>query len=252
MSAGAERHAPAAAATAALPVIEARHVTRILPGIVPTTLVHDIDLAIRANEFVAITGPSGSGKSSLLYLLGLLDMPTSGEVLIRGRATAHMDEEERAATRLSLLGFVFQFHFLLPEFTLLDNIMLPMRALGRLSNEAMKARAIDLLGSFGLGDHVTKRPDQLSGGQRQRVAVARALANEPPIILADEPTGSLDSKASGQVFQVLRELVDKHGKTVVAVTHDMNLADRMDRHIELRDGGIVADEYHHPAVKAPR
>jgi len=244
MSAGAERHAPAAAATAALPLIEARHVTRILPGIVPTTLVHDIDLAIRANEFVAITGPSGSGKSSLLYLLGLLDMPTAGEVLIRGRATAHMDEEERAATRLSLLGFVFQFHFLLPEFTVLDNVMLPMRALGVLSAEGMRTRARDLLGSLGLGDHMSKRPDQLSGGQRQRVAVARALANEPPIILADEPTGSLDSKASGQVFDVLRDLVDKYGKTVVAVTHDLALAARMHRHIELLDGRVVADEQH--------
>ena len=244
MSAGTERHAPAAAATAALPLIEARHVTRILPGIVPTTLVHDIDLAIRANEFVAITGPSGSGKSSLLYLLGLLDMPTAGEVLIRGRATAHMDEEERAATRLSLLGFVFQFHFLLPEFTVLDNVMLPMRALGALSAEGMRTRARDLLGSLGLGDHMTKRPDQLSGGQRQRVAVARALANEPPIILADEPTGSLDSKASGQVFEVLRDLVDKYGKTVVAVTHDLALAARMHRRIELLDGRVVADEQH--------
>ena len=238
--------------SAEVPLIEARNVTRILPGIVPTTLVHDINLTIHDNEFVAITGPSGSGKSSLLYLLGLLDLPTSGEVLIRGRATVHMGEDERALTRLTLLGFVFQFHFLLPEFTLLDNIMLPMRALGRLSNAAMRTRARDLLGSLGLGDHMPKRPDQLSGGQRQRVAVARALANEPPIILADEPTGSLDSKASQQVFQVLRELVDRHGKTVVAVTHDMGLADRMDRHIELRDGGIVADEYHHPVVKAPR
>jgi lipoprotein-releasing system ATP-binding protein len=232
----------------AMPLIEARNVTRILPGIVPTTLVHGIDLAIRDNEFVAITGPSGSGKSSLLYLLGLLDLPTSGEVLIHGRATAHMDEAERALTRLSLLGFVFQFHFLLPEFTVLDNVMLPMRALGALSAAAMQARARDLLVSLGLGDHATKRPDQLSGGQRQRAAVARALANEPPIILADEPTGSLDSKASEQVFDVLRDLVDKHGKTVVAVTHDLGLASRMHRHIELLDGRIVADELHRLGV----
>ena len=147
-----------------------------------------------------------------------------------------MDEEERALTRLSLLGFVFQFHFLLPEFTVLDNVMLPMRALGQLSAEAMRERARDLLASLGLADHMHKRPDQLSGGQRQRVAVARALANEPPVILADEPTGSLDSKASEQVFQMLRDLVDKHGKTVVAVTHDLGLAERMDRRIELLDG----------------
>lgn len=228
------------------PIIETRAVTRILPGIVPTTLVQNITLAIGQNEFVAITGPSGSGKSSLLYLLGLLDLPTTGEVLIRGRATAHMDEEERAFTRLSLLGFVFQFHFLLPEFTVRDNVMLPMRALGKLSVAEQRERAGGLLASLGLGDHLHKTPDQLSGGQRQRVAVARALANDPPVILADEPTGSLDSKSSEQVFLLLRELVDKFGKTVVAVTHDLGLAERMDRHIELLDGRVVADEQHHP------
>jgi lipoprotein-releasing system ATP-binding protein len=242
----------ASKAQAATPLIEARDVSRILPGIVPTTLVQGINLAIADNEFVAITGPSGSGKSSLLYLLGLLDLPTTGEVLIRGRATVHMDEEERARTRLTQLGFVFQFHFLLPEFTILDNVMLPMRALGRLPVEAMRARARDLLASLGLADHVHKRPDQLSGGQRQRVAVARALANEPPILLADEPTGSLDSHASEQVFEVLRELVDKQGKTVVAVTHDLALAERMDRHVELLDGQIVADEQHRLGVTGRR
>lgn len=226
------------------PLIEARKVTRILPGVVPTTLVQDVSLRIMRNEFMAITGPSGSGKSSLLYLLGLLDLPTSGEVLIRGRDTTHMDEEERAFARLSLLGFVFQFHFLLPEFTVLDNVMLPMRALGRLSGEAQRERASMLLTSLGLGDHLGKRPDQLSGGQRQRVAVARSLANEPPVILADEPTGSLDSKSSEQVFEVLRALVREHGKTVVAVTHDLGLAERVGRHIELLDGRIVSDDMH--------
>jgi len=229
------------------PLIEAHNVTRILPGIVPTTLVQDVSLRIMPNEFMAITGPSGSGKSSLLYLLGLLDLPTSGEVLIRGRDTTHMDEEERAFTRLSLLGFVFQFHFLLPEFTVLDNVRLPMRALGRLSAEAQRERSAMLLTSLGLGDHLSKRPDQLSGGQRQRVAVARALANEPPVILADEPTGSLDSKSSEQVFEVLRQLVREYGKTVVAVTHDLGLAERMDRHVELLDGRIVSDDIHQHA-----
>ena len=226
------------------PLIEARKVTRILPGIVPTTLVREVNLSIGARDFVAITGPSGSGKSSLLYLLGLLDLPTEGEVLINGRATAHMDEEERALTRLTFLGFVFQFHFLLPEFTVRDNVMLPMRALGRLSAREMIERADALLGSLGLGDHRLKRPDQLSGGQRQRVAVARALANEPPVILADEPTGSLDSKSSVQVFEVLHSLVEEHGKTVVAVTHDMGLAERMHRHVELLDGRVVGDAAH--------
>ncbi|MCC6778034.1 MAG: ABC transporter ATP-binding protein [Hyphomicrobiales bacterium] len=222
-------------------LIEARRVTRILPGIVPTTLVHDVDLGIRENELIAITGPSGSGKSSLLYLLGLLDLPTAGEVVIDGTATARMDENARAFTRLSRIGFVFQFHFLLPELTVADNVMLPMRALAKLSREEMRARAHAILGSLGLTEHVDKRPEQLSGGQRQRVAVARALANDPPIILADEPTGSLDSKASEQVFQVLQALVKERGKTVVAVTHDLSLAARMDRRIELVDGAIVAD-----------
>jgi lipoprotein-releasing system ATP-binding protein len=225
-------------AKSSVPLIEARKVTRILPGVVPTTLVRNIDLQIRDREFVAITGPSGSGKSSLLYLLGLLDVPTSGEVLVKGRSTSNMDDDELASTRLSMLGFVFQFHFLLPEFCILDNVALPMRALAALPPEAIQQRARDLLTSLGLADHVNKRPDQLSGGQRQRVAVARALANDPTVILADEPTGSLDSKSSEQVFEVLREIVDR-GKTVVAVTHDLDLAERMDRRIHLIDGAIT-------------
>jgi lipoprotein-releasing system ATP-binding protein len=231
----------AAAASSAAPLLEAHAVTRILAELVPTTLVHDIDLTIRDNELVAITGPSGSGKSSLLYLLGLLDVPTAGEVRIRGRATSAMDEEERAFTRLSTIGFVFQFHFLLPEFSARDNVMLPMRALGRLSLRQMREHADALLASLGLAEHAGKRPDQLSGGQRQRVAVARALANEPPLILADEPTGSLDSKSSEQVFEILRDLVARSGKTVVAVTHDLRLAARMGRRIQLADGAVVAD-----------
>ncbi len=225
-----------------VPLIETRAVTRILPGIVPTTLVRDVSLTIGEREFVAITGPSGSGKSSLLYLLGLLDLPTSGEVMIRGRATSSMSDAERGEVRLSTLGFVFQFHFLLPEFTILHNVMLPMRALAAVSEEAMRERAALLLNALGLGEHIQKRPDQLSGGQRQRVAVARALANDPPLILADEPTGSLDSKSSEQVFQILRDVVDDRGKTVVAVTHDLGLADRMHRRIQLIDGAITADE----------
>jgi lipoprotein-releasing system ATP-binding protein len=224
------------------PLIEARGVTRILSGVVPVTLVQDVDLAIMAREFVAITGPSGSGKSSLLYLLGLLDLPTSGDVLIDGLSTTHMTEEDRAEVRLTRLGFVFQFHFLLPEFTITENVALPMRALGRLSNRAIVARAEDLLASFGLGDHLRKTPDQMSGGQRQRVAVARSLANDPPVILADEPTGSLDSVSTAQVFGILHDLVAVHGKSVIAVTHDLALAAKMHRRIHIVDGRVEKDE----------
>ncbi|MBB98916.1 MAG: ABC transporter ATP-binding protein [Rhodobacteraceae bacterium] len=234
------KRSDAGAATAGPPLIEARGLTRILPGLIPVTLVRDIDLVIEAGEFVAITGPSGSGKSSLLYLLGLLDTPTSGEVLINGLPTHLHSEAWRARERLSTLGFVFQFHFLLPEFSVLENVMIPMRKLGRLSVAEMRARAVDILSELGLGDHVGKLPIQLSGGQRQRVAVARALANDPPVILADEPTGSLDSASSDQVFKTLRHLVDDHGKTVIAVTHDLDMAARMDRRLHLVDG-MLAD-----------
>lgn len=221
------------------PLIEARKLTRILPETVPVTLVQDIDLTVSRNEFLAITGPSGSGKSSLLYLLGLLDRPTGGTLLVEGRDTGTMDEAALAETRLSMMGFIFQFHFLLPEFTARDNIAIPMRKLGRLSRQQIDRRAEELLGSLGLGDHIHKRPDQLSGGQRQRVAVARALANDPVILLADEPTGSLDSRSSEQVFDTLRALVHERGKTVAMVTHDLDMANRADRRVHMVDGRIV-------------
>ena len=223
-------------------LIEARQVTKVLSGIVPVTLVQDINLAIMPREFIAITGPSGSGKSSLLYLLGLLDLPTTGDILIDGRSTTTMTERERARVRLTRLGFVFQFHFLLPEFTITENVALPMRGLGKLPPRAITVRAEELLDSFGLGDHRHKNPDQLSGGQRQRVAVARALANDPPVILADEPTGSLDSASTAQVFGILSDLVALRGKTVVAVTHDLNLASQMHRRVHVVDGRVMKDE----------
>ncbi|SDA73511.1 ABC transporter ATP-binding protein [Sinorhizobium sp. NFACC03] len=222
-------------------LIETRDLTRILWETVPVTLVKDISLVIGEQEFVAVTGPSGSGKSSLLYLLGLLDRPTGGTLVIRGRDTARMDEDERAATRLANIGFVFQFHFLLPEFTARENVEIPMRKLGRLGRNEMRQRASDLLAALGLADHLDKRPDQLSGGQRQRVAVARALANDPPLILADEPTGSLDSQSSEQVFKILETLVRTRGKTVVAVTHDLDMASRMDRRLHLIDGRLTTE-----------
>jgi lipoprotein-releasing system ATP-binding protein len=220
-------------------MLDMRQVAKVYrTELVETHALRALDLHVREGEFVAVTGPSGSGKSSLLYLLGLLDRPTTGTLTIGGRDTAPMNERERARTRLSMLGFVFQFHFLLPEFTARENVEIPMRKLGRLTRPEMRERAGELLSSLGLGEHLDKRPDQLSGGQRQRVAVARSLANDPPLILADEPTGSLDSTSSEQVFAILETLVRERGKTVVAVTHDLDMAARMDRRIHIVDGKI--------------
>jgi lipoprotein-releasing system ATP-binding protein len=223
----------------ATPLIKLENVTRTIGDGVLTTLVRDIDLDICGGEFAAIVGPSGSGKSSLLYLLGLLDAPTSGNVIVNGKNANHLEESARAHLRLSLLGFVFQFHFLLPEFTALANVMLPMRALGKLDDRAMRKRALDLLASLDLEEHGHKTPGQLSGGQRQRVAIARALANEPMVLLADEPTGNLDSASSEQVLGIFRNLVDETGRAIVMVTHDLDLAARTDRRITIVDGRIA-------------
>lgn len=223
----------------ATPLIEARGVTRVLTGEIETTLVGGIDLTIGPGEFVAITGPSGSGKSSLMYLLGLLDSPTSGEILVQGKPTARMPEDDRARLRLETLGFVFQFHFLLAEFSALDNVMLPMRALASLTPAQMQASALDILTQLGLKDHAHKRPDQLSGGQRQRVAIARALANDPMVILADEPTGNLDTASTEQVFDIIRRLVGEGGRSVIIVTHDPHLAKRASRRLHVVDGKLA-------------
>jgi len=226
---------------AARPALEARGVTRVLPGPLPVTLVRDIDLVFPRGQFATITGPSGSGKSSLLYLLGLLDTPTEGQVLIDGEDTARLDADARARLRLERLGFVFQFHFLLPEFTVLDNMLIPMRRLGQLTPNEMRERAAGILAELGLGDHLARRPDQLSGGQRQRAAVARALANDPLILLADEPSGSLDTENSRIVFDILARLAHEDNRTVVVVTHELELAATSDRQIRLVDARIVED-----------
>jgi lipoprotein-releasing system ATP-binding protein len=214
-------------------------ITRELPGPVPVTLVRDVDLEVRPGEFVAITGPSGSGKSSLLYLLGLLDRPTAGTITLDGLDTGALDADQAAQLRLARLGFVFQFHFLLPEFTAQANVEIPMRRLRRLDDDAIRARARQLLESLELGEHRHKRPDQMSGGQRQRVAIARALANDPPILLADEPTGNLDTHTAHLVFELFRDLAHGQGRSVVVVTHDVELARLADRRIHLVDGVIV-------------
>ena len=222
-------------------ILRTERLGRVLPAVVPVTLLADVSLGFERASFSVITGPSGSGKSSLLYLLGLLDVPTSGEVFVEDVATSAMDDAARTRLRLAAFGFVFQFHFLLPEFTVLDNVMLPMRQLGRLSRAAMRVRAMELLESLDMADQANKRPDALSGGQRQRTAVARALANDPPVVLADEPTGALDTKNAAAVFAVLAGLAAQ-GRTVIAVTHDEGLAATAARRIHLVDGRVVRDE----------
>ncbi len=220
-------------------VLQGVGLTRILPGINPVTLIADVDVSFDAGSFSVITGPSGSGKSSLLYLLGLLDPPTRGDVLVDGQPTAALDGEARARLRLERFGFVFQFHFLLPEFTVLDNVMLPMRQLRRLTAAQMRERALSLLASLGMAGKANSLPAALSGGERQRSAIARALANDPQFILADEPTGALDTRNGAAVFAIMRALA-KEGRTVIAVTHDEGLAATADHRIRLVDGRLVA------------
>ena len=224
----------------AAPLLAAEGVTRRLPEGV--ALVSDITLGIAGGEFVAITGPSGSGKSSLLYLLGLLDRPTSGRILLEGTDTARLAPPDLAALRLARLGFVFQFHFLLPEFSALDNVLIPMRRRGALKPEAARARALALLGTLGLAEAAAKLPEQLSGGMRQRVAIARALANDPVLLMADEPTGNLDTRNAAAVFDIFAKLAAEEGRAVLVVTHDADLACRATRRIHLVDGRIVSDE----------
>ena len=224
---------------ARIPVVRTEGLRRVLPGLIPTVLVDGIDLEIYRGEFVAITGPSGSGKSSLLYLLGLLDPPTSGRIVLDGMDVANLPEDTLAGIRLQKLGFVFQFHFLLVEFTALENVMLPMQRLGALPPAAQRQRAEQLLVDLGLADHIHKRPDQVSGGQRQRIAIARALANDPLIILADEPTGNLDTKSSANVRDILTDLAHRAGKTIITVTHEMDFAAAADRRLHLVDGRLT-------------
>ncbi|MBJ7251926.1 MAG: ABC transporter ATP-binding protein [Acetobacteraceae bacterium] len=220
-------------------LLEAQHITRRLPEGV--TLVADASLKVERGEFIAITGPSGSGKSSLLYLLGLLDRPTEGRVLLEGRDTASLSAAELANLRLKRLGFVFQFHFLLPEFSTLDNVLIPMRRLGRLKDAAARAQAMKLLEALGMAEAAAKLPEQLSGGMRQRAAIARALANDPAIILADEPTGNLDTRNAAAVFDIFQRLAAEEGRAILVVTHDAELAKRANRRIHLVDGRIVSD-----------
>ncbi len=221
-------------------IMRAEKLSRILETeALPVTLVSDANVELRTHEFTAIKGPSGSGKSSLLYLLGLLDKPTSGTILIDGIDVTGYSEKKLSRIRLEQMGFVFQFHFLLPEFTTLENVTIPMQRLGKYKDSVIKSRATERLDRLGLADHINKLPSQLSGGQRQRVAIARALANDPRMIFADEPTGNLDTESSKTVQDILKTLAHEDGCAVIAVTHDPEFAKNCDRIITIVDGKIV-------------
>jgi lipoprotein-releasing system ATP-binding protein len=205
---------------------------------VEAEILHGIDLTLEAGHFAALVGPSGSGKSTLLNIVGLLERPTAGQVLIAGRDTGALDEATLTELRGRTLGFVFQFHHLLPAFTALENVMMPTIIDRGVADAAGQARARELLDLVGLAEHAHKKPAQLSGGQQQRVAIARALTMNPPLVLADEPTGNLDTHTADDIFALLRDVNREHGTALVIVTHDPRLAQRCDRQVELVDGRI--------------
>lgn len=209
---------------------------------IETEILHGIDLTLRRCDFAALIGPSGSGKSTLLNLIGLLDQPTSGELLVLGQATSALEDLRRTELRANAIGFVFQFHHLIEAFSALENVLMPLM----LTNGKPDKRALEwargLLDAVGLGNSEHKKPRELSGGQQQRVAVARALVTKPALLLADEPTGNLDTRTAEGVFKLFRRFNEEMGCAVLLVTHDPRLAESCDRTIELIDGRIVRDE----------
>ena len=230
------------------PVLEIRGVMREFGSKRKTRVLHGIDLRIARGEFSALIGPSGSGKSTLLNIMGLLDRPSTGEVLIAGRSMSHLSDDDLTRARSLTLGFVFQFHHLLPAFTALENVMIPAWGDRGQADAALRDSAEALLREVGLGERISNRASDLSGGEAQRVAIARALCQNPPLILADEPTGNLDTQTADGVFTLLRRFNRQRGTTFLIVTHDDRLAARCDRIIRLVDGRIVSDDpVTHPA-----
>jgi lipoprotein-releasing system ATP-binding protein len=203
-------------------------------------VLKDISFDVKKGEFVSIVGKSGSGKSTLLYLLSTMDTKYNGNIAINGKQLTGLSQNELAKFRNEQIGFVFQFHFLLPEFTVLDNVMLPALKLNKKAKDEIEADAIESLHLLGLKGNEHKKASKISGGQQQRVAIARALINSPSIIMGDEPTGNLDSKNTQIVFDIFKELAKERGQTIIAVTHDDEFAANCDRIIELSDGKLIS------------
>jgi len=203
-------------------------------------VLKDISFDVKKGEFVSIVGKSGSGKSTLLYLLSTMDTKYNGNIAINGKQLTGLSQNELAKFRNEQIGFVFQFHFLLPEFTVLDNVMLPALKLNKKAKDEIEVEAIESLHLLGLKGNEHKKASKISGGQQQRVAIARALINSPSIIMGDEPTGNLDSKNTQIVFDIFKELAKERGQTIIAVTHDDEFAANCDRIIELSDGKLIS------------
>lgn len=213
-------------------------VRRYREGAGALEILRGADLTILPGESVALVAPSGAGKSTLLHVAGLLEKPDAGEIFIAGRATSQMNDDERTRLRRDEIGFVYQFHHLLPEFSALENVLMPQLIRG-LDRATAQTRAIELLDYLGLAERRTHRPAELSGGEQQRVAIARAVANAPRLLLADEPTGNLDPRTAGHVFGMLAEIVSGSGLAALIATHNPDLAARMDRRVTIVDGRIV-------------
>jgi lipoprotein-releasing system ATP-binding protein len=205
-------------------------------------VLKDISFNLKAGEFTALIGQSGSGKSTLLNLIGLLEQPSSGEIYLTEQQISKLHEQQRTKLRNHALGFVFQFHHLLSAFTAIENVMMPLKIRG-IADSKLQARAQELLRKVGLEDYGHRYPTQLSGGQQQRVAIVRALMAQPALVLADEPTGNLDSQTADSIFNLLRQINQEDGTAFLIVTHDVHLASRCDRQLTLKDGALISDTY---------